>query len=213
MDIVSTSAFILRKTPYLSSGIILAVLTQHHGLRQFIVRHGRREKVGLQGHIDLFQEINIEFALPTSSQQTDLIKPQLIEVHHDFGELPQRYSCFVAMGKLAAFLLRNLENGIALPKVYQSLIVAAQRLSSSDIPESIAIHSAISGVLLTLLHEEGLLPTYADEAMQKRCNQLQTMALKQTISPSLLSETTWQAVEQWLIDLAAERQLYWNKTE
>lgn len=213
MDIVSTSAFVLRKTPYLSSGIILAVFTQHHGIRQFIVRHGRREKVGLQGHIDLFQEINLEFTLPTSSQQTELIKPQLIEVIHDFRELPQRYSCFATMGKIVAFLLRSIENGIPLPNVYQALITAAQRLSSISITEPIAIHSAVSGVLLTLLHEEGLLPIYHDEAMQQRCDQLRTMALKPTISPMLLPEPTWQAIEQWLVDLAGERQLYWHKTE
>lgn len=206
---ISSPIFILRKTPYAAKGLIVSGLTPEHGLVQLFLSKARGIKVGLQGHIDIFQLMLVEFC-PHKNDPQHLVRPQLLEMMSQYPDLPKRYSCFVTASKIAKFILSHLSDDIARPKLFRALLVAMERLADLGIEEAIANSAALGGFLLILLSEEGLLPDYPQPETQKRIESLIKLALNSKINPNCLSLEVWQNVVTWLIDLLRQNDFNWD---
>ncbi|MFA6814961.1 MAG: hypothetical protein WCS73_01530 [Lentisphaeria bacterium] len=194
-EICKTDLFILRKIQHTGSNLIVAGVSPIYGKISFYIRNAVTKKNNF--HVfDLFRVVSVSY----NDNGNDLLRPQTVDLKHDFNKVANRFERFQAGCRIAKFSLSNIPNGVGCPFYYRSLVAAFHRLAESEL----CTEAVLTGIALTYLKESGWFgESKLSVAEMAQCQLLIQMAVGGDI-PALTVEN-WQKLWEWaehlLIDI------------
>jgi recombinational DNA repair protein (RecF pathway) len=162
-ELQTTEMLILRKTPYRESSLIVAGITPGNGRLDLVVKGELAFSKKKFPVIDLFREIQVEFA---RSPQSTLHNLRQAEVVADCGiELAAVPDNFLLASELAELILKTTRPELPCPETFDAALNVLNMLSqiAGDDPQAAAKRARCAAMMkLVILSENGLLPEDLD---------------------------------------------------
>lgn len=180
-----TDFLILRKAPYQDHALIVSGISPQLGQMAFFMRQSTGTRRSYRS-FDLFQEVNVNWRRSSG----ELYYCQRAEIIADYAAVAGSQETFNTACTIARFALANTLQRMPVPKFYQALRVALERLGAGTLPAD----AILTGVGLTFLNEAGWLAC-SNTAEAAQCQLLLNMAAGGDY-PALTPEN-WSELWNW----------------
>ena len=197
IEINSTSVIVLSRHPYQESALIVVGISPDYGKFQMVC-HGAQKVSGKDyPAVDLFHELTVEF----SDSRSALRNARSVELTASFdavAEVPVNYRL---AGKMAAFLLDNLNGELPMPYTYDSFKSVLSHLARQTPEESRWSPMQCAVVFKTaFLYEGGLLPRSSEERNNTFLENIVAAGVDNSELPGC-PESYWGKLNEWLSTL------------
>ncbi|HDS03467.1 MAG TPA: DNA repair protein RecO [Firmicutes bacterium] len=145
--LVSDKAFIIKKTPFKETSLILNVLSRNGGLQSFVVKGALRPKSPFLGILEFLNEVEIYYNKKENTTLYTLFKADLIRDHFS---LASSSGLLMDIGFLVQLTRRNIPFNEPVPALYQSFYYLLRGVEEKK------GNKALLYYFLTLIQEMGL---------------------------------------------------------
>lgn len=153
-----TSFIVLKKEPYQDAHLLLYGISPDFGKMSLLLYNGRKADKNHFPQADIFQEFDVSF---DRKENSDLFTAKEIELRTDLSSIAENLLNFKFAGRIAQFLLNNVEHDLPIPfsydaarNVFLHLIIPDGTQGKWTMEESAAAFK------LCFLYEAGLLPEF-----------------------------------------------------
>ena len=197
VEINSTPVIVLSRHPYQESAFIVVGISPDYGKFQMVC-HGAQKVSGKAfPKVDLFRELTVEFT-ESDSRLRNVRGMELTASFDEIADIP--VNCRLA-GKMAAFLLDNLNGELPMPYTYDSFKSVLSHLARQTPEESRWSPMQCAVVFKTaFLYEGGLLPRSTDERNNTFLENIVAAGVDNSELPRC-PEAYWGQLNAWLSSL------------
>ena len=191
VDLIQTQFLVLEKRPYRESAYLLYGLSPDCGRLSLVAHGGQKSDAG----IDVFREFDLEFS---ESRDSSLHTAKNLELLQDFSLVSERLSSYKLLGRISAFLLKNVPENLPQPYLYDTMLWIMRQLSAEKIEEHFWTMEQCSVLVkVVYLYENGLLPMPEDEARAAFLENLVSSGIEGLKLPDKGTDF-WHRLNLWL---------------
>ena len=162
--IVTSQLIVLSKTPYRESSLLLNGVSPDMGRQSVLLHGGAKTAAGAAPAADLYRELEIKF---NDEVKSTLYTALECEVTGTFDAIADDTRAYLMAGKIGAFLLGNMQPGIAHPMTYDTLRSVFVQLSGAGEGEKWTLEECAVAVKTAFLYENGMLPEGTSETQNE----------------------------------------------
>ena len=207
--IVSTQCIVLLKRPYRETALLLEGISPDSGRLSLVLHRAQKLSDKEFPTADLYREIEVEYREEEGASASTLHTVDRIEVLREFDALADRPRNFAMAGRIASFLLHNLQPGVPQPYSYDTLrSVLAQLAGECDEEGAPAwtLEQCAVVIKTTFLYENGLLPEARTEQQGNFLENLVAAGIDNSALPACQPQY-WTTLNRWLDSLLQYHQL------
>lgn len=152
---ISTQFLILDKRPYKETAVLANGISPDCGRLSLVIK--KAQKISANGEfsgVDLFREFDVSY---DDSKNGSLFDAEGIELSAAFDGVSDNIRNYKMAGKISAFLLKNLAEGVPVPFTYDALRSVLSHLSGVISPAWTLEQCAVV-IKMVFLYENGMLP-------------------------------------------------------
>jgi recombinational DNA repair protein (RecF pathway) len=194
--ISQTSIIIFSKKPYQESDLIINGITPDYGKSSFLLHRGMKIAEKKFPSCDIFQEFDVVF--DNKNSNSNLYKPMEFELATDFSSLAENPKNFKFIGKIGSFLMKNVQENIPSPFLYDTLRnVMIQLIIDENTEGKWTPTQCATAIKMVFLYENGLLPAEGTAKQLEIMENIISCAIEGTLLPEL-SAGYYTQLNQWL---------------
>ena len=192
--IVTSQLIVLAKSPYRENSLLLNGVSPDMGRQSVLLHGGARNAAGAAPAADLYRELEIKFNDEIKSTLYTALECEVIGV---FDALADDTRAFLMAGKIGAFLLGNMQPGIAHPMTYDTLRSVFVQLSGAGEGEKWTLEECAVAVKAAFLYENGMLPEGTTPEQQEFLENLIAAGIDGSELPAC-DPGYWHKLNVWL---------------
>lgn len=206
--IFSTQFIILAKRPYRETALLLDGISPDCGRLSLVLHGGQKLSEKSFPVADLFRELDVEF---NDNERSTLHTATRAELAASFDAIADHPKNYALAGRIAAFLLKNMQPELPQPYTYDAFKSVLSQLAGigdpadPDAPRWTMEQCAVV-IKTAYLYENGLLPEARSEAQNDFLENLVAAGIDNSPLPECAPEY-WGALNKWLNSLLEFHQL------
>jgi len=206
--IFSTQFLILAKRPYRETALLLDGISPDCGRLSLVLHGGQKLSEKSSPVADLFRELDVEF---DDNERSTLHTATRAELAADFDGIADNPRNYALAGRIASFLLKNMQPELPQPYTYDSFKSVLYQLAGiGDTTDPTAPRWTLEQCAVVIktayLYENGLLPEARSEAQNEFLENLVAAGIDNSPLPGCAAEY-WKTLNKWLDSLLEFHQL------
>ncbi|MBQ9788852.1 MAG: recombination protein O N-terminal domain-containing protein [Lentisphaeria bacterium] len=194
--ISQTSIIIFSKKPYQESDLIVNGITPDYGRISLLLHRGLKIAEKKFPSCDIFQEFDIMF--DDRAGNSNIFKPTEFELATDFSSIAENAKNFKFIGKIGSFLMKNVQESLPAPFLYDTLRnVMIQLIIGDETDGKWSLVQCAVAIKMVFLYENGLLPSEGTPEQQEIIENIISSAIEGTLLPEL-PQQYYTSLNQWL---------------
>ena len=196
------------KRPYRETALLLEGISPDSGRLSLVLHHAQKLSAKEFPTADLYREIEVEYRGEEGESASTLHTAGRIEVLQEFDALADRPRNFAMAGRIASFLLHNLQPGVPQPYTYDTLRSVLSQLAGEreeGVP-AWSLEQCAVVIKTTFLYENGLLPDPRTERQSDFLENLVAAGIDNSALPACQPQY-WATLNRWLDSLLNYHQL------
>ncbi len=199
--ICQSSIIIFSKKTYQEADLIVNGITPDYGKVSLLLHRGMKISDKNYPFCDIFQEFDVMF--DDQSGKSNIYKPTEFELATDFSFIAENPKNFKFIGKIGSFLMKNVQENLPAPFLFDTLRNVMIQLIIADGTEGKwSLTQCAVAIKMVFLYENGLLPNEGTAQQLDIIENIISSSIEGTLLPELPQEY-YSQLNTWLDSLLA----------